>query len=47
MVGSAGFGLARGVDSMEMVKVTVSLVTAVINCSVMEPVAYLQPPWLR
>jgi hypothetical protein len=47
MAGSADFGPERGAILMEMVRVTVSLVTAVTNCSVMMPVAYLQPPWLR
>jgi len=47
MVGSACFVLARGVNSIEMVSVTVPLVTAITNCSAMEPEAYLQPPWLR
>jgi len=47
MGGPAGFGPARVVTSMEMVRVTVPLVTAVINCSAMVPVAYLRSPWLR
>jgi hypothetical protein len=47
MAAPAGFGPTRGVTSMETVRVTVSLVTAVTNCSAMEPVAYLQSHWLR
>jgi hypothetical protein len=47
ITGAAGFGPARGAILIEMDRVTVSLVTAVTNCSAMEPEAYLQSPWLR
>ena len=42
MAGEADFGPERGAILMEMVRVTVPLVTAVTNCSVMVPVAYLR-----
>jgi len=47
MTGAAGFGPARGAILIQMERVTVSLVTAVTNCSAMVPEAYLQSPWLR
>ena len=47
ITGPAGFGPARGAILIEMDSVTVSLVTAVTNCSAMMPVAYLRSPWLR
>jgi hypothetical protein len=48
MAGEAGFGATRDVTSLVMVRVTVSLVTAVKkNCSAMVPEAYLRSPWLK
>ena len=47
MAGEAGFGPERGVTSMEVVRDTVPLVTAVTNWSAMEPEVYLRSPWLR
>jgi hypothetical protein len=47
MAGKAGFGAALDVTSMAMGKVTVPLVTAVTNWSVMVLEAFLQSAWLR
>jgi hypothetical protein len=47
ITGPADFGPERGAILIEMVRVAVSLVTAVTNCSAMVQVAYLRSPWLR
>jgi hypothetical protein len=47
MAGEAGFGPARDVISTALVRVTVSLVTAITNWSAMVPGAFLRSPWLR
>ena len=47
MAGSGGFGPARDAILMEMVRVTVRLVTAVTNWSAMGPEVYHRSPWLR